>query len=51
MPRRAISHLDRIIALGSEGDGVPEAAEEASQILGHLGASAFLDRLEEILAG
>jgi hypothetical protein len=42
--------LDRIVALGPDGEGSGEAADEARRIFGDLGASAFLDRLDEILA-
>jgi len=43
--------LDRIVALGNEGDGGREAADEARRTFSDLGASALLDRLDEILAG
>jgi class 3 adenylate cyclase/tetratricopeptide (TPR) repeat protein len=43
--------LDRIVTLGHDGHGVQQAAEEARRIFSDLGASAFLDRLDEILAG
>ena len=47
----AMCHLDRIVALGPEGDGVQEAADEARRIFSDLGAAGLLDRLDDILAG
>lgn len=47
----AVCHLNRITSLGTDHDGVQEAADQARQLLTGLQASALLDRLEELLTG